>query len=465
MAFNSLEFALFLPLFLIIFYAIYSKQRFRDVILLVGSYIFYMSWYWQYAGLIVISTVVDYFIGLKLGKESNDTRRKLLLVISLTLNLGILAIFKYYNFFYESSQVALSFIGITIPDLYHQLLLPVGISYYTFQTLSYTIDLYRKKLKPEKSFMKFAVFVSFFPQLVAGPIVRAKDFLPQINMPTRISVEQWNAGMLMIFMGLFKKIIIADLLAFLAVDAIFENPAQYSSVDLLFGLYAYTFQIYCDFSGYSDIAIGLALLLGFTLPINFNRPYMAQSPSDFWRRWHISLSGWLRDYLYISLGGNKVSKILTYRNLMITMLLGGLWHGAAYNFILWGTFHGIILIITRNVIVESTFNSKALIKIVVTFHLIVFSWLLFRISDMGTFAEYVFGLLEMSGGTVLSPLLYAVLFIAFVSHFTPREFLNNTIIRYFNSLALPVKSGVYAGTLLLFVGASIGAPVFIYFQF
>ncbi len=465
MAFNSFEFALFLPIFLVIFYAVYSKQRIRDVTLLVGSYVFYMSWYWQYAGLIVLSTIVDYFVGQKLGKESNKKKRKWLLITSLVMNLGVLAIFKYYNFFYESSQIAFSFIGINIPDLYHQLLLPVGISFYTFQTLSYTIDVYRQDIRPEKSFIKFAVFVSFFPQLVAGPIVRAKDFLPQINKPTRINVEQWNAGMLLIFIGLFKKIIIADLLAYLAVDAIFENPGQYSSLDLLVGLYAYTFQIYCDFSGYSDIAIGIALLLGFTLPINFNRPYIAQTPSDFWRRWHISLSGWLRDYLYISLGGNKASKILTYRNLMITMLLGGLWHGAAVNFIIWGAFHGLILIITRNVICEPKVNLSALIKIFVTFHLIVFSWLLFRISDMSTFVEYVSGLFQMSGGTVLNPLLYTVLFIAAISHFSSKDFTYDVVIRHFNKWLLPVKAIVYSLAIMLFVGASIGTPAFIYFQF
>lgn len=465
MAFNSIEFALFLPIFLMFFYAVYSQQRLRDILLLAGSYIFYMSWYWQYAGLIALSTIVDYFIGKKLGKEENKRNRKLLLIVSLVVNLGILAIFKYYNFFYQSSQLAFGYIGIEIPDLYHQLLLPVGISFYTFQTLSYTIDVYRKRVDPENSFTKFAVFVSFFPQLVAGPIVRAKDFLPQINKPTVIHTKEWEMGLQMIFIGLFKKIVIADLLAYLAVDAIFENPAAYSSFDLLIGLYAYTFQIYCDFSGYSDIAIGIALLLGFKLPVNFNRPYIAQNPSDFWKRWHISLSGWLRDYLYFSLGGNRVTKLITYRNLMITMVLGGLWHGAAYNFILWGAFHGIILIATRNIKVEQEFCSRMLIKIFFNFHLIVFSWLLFRVSSMENFNEYITGIFKFESGTSLHPLLFIILGFAALIHFAPREHFKDAITKHFHTYALPIKTSVYVGLLFVFIGASIGTPAFIYFQF
>ena len=257
MTFNSLEFALFLPIFLIIFYTVYTRQSIRDLTLLVGSYIFYMSWYWQYAGLIAISTIVDYVIGRRLELENNQSRRKLLLIISLFINLGILAIFKYYNFFYESSQSVLSNFGIDLPDMYHQLLLPVGISFYTFQTLSYTIDVYRKRIKAEYSFTKFAVFVSFFPQLVAGPIVRAKDFLPQINRSTYVRVEDWERGVQMIFLGLFKKIIIADTLAFLAVDAVFQNPEAYSSVDLLVALYAYRYCYWSCFIAWLFLAVKL----------------------------------------------------------------------------------------------------------------------------------------------------------------------------------------------------------------
>jgi D-alanyl-lipoteichoic acid acyltransferase DltB (MBOAT superfamily) len=424
-----------------------------------------MCWYWQYAGILVCSTIVDYFIGRQLGYEGNPRNRRILLITSLTVNLGILAIFKYYNFFYESSQAIFNLIGFSIPDMYHKLLLPMGISFYTFQTLSYTIDVYRKELEPEKSFVKFAVFVSFFPQLVAGPIVRAKDFLPQINNPVFVAPEHQETGWNLIFLGLAKKILIADLLAYLAVDAIFENPGEYSSFDLVIGLYAYTFQIYCDFSGYTDIAIGVALLLGFKLPINFNRPYLAQSPSDFWKRWHISLSSWLRDYLYISLGGNRVNKWITYRNLIITMVLGGLWHGAAWNFVLWGAFHGFILILFRNVVSEHQFSFKMIAKIFVNFHLIVFGWLLFRSTSVDNFIQYVDGVSRLEGRTVLNPLLYIILGIAAFSHFVPQDFYDRTIVTCFNNLALPLKSLLYWAMLCLFVGASVGSPVFIYFQF
>ena len=298
MVFNSFEFFVFLIFLLPIFYAVCSHSVRRDLLLLIASYIFYMMWYWQYASLILLSTVVDFFIGRAMvASNITQARKKILLLSSLGVNLGLLAYFKYYNFFAESSKAGLALIGVEIPNVYHDLLLPVGISFYTFQTLSYTIDIYRGNIQREKYFLKFAVFVSFFPQLVAGPIVRARDFLPQLHAKTRLSQENIQRGLWLIFLGLFKKIVVADLLAYLIVDEIFENPASFSSVDLLISLYAYAFQIYCDFSGYTDIAIGIALLMGFQLPINFNRPYISQTPSEFWRRWHISLSSWLRDYL------------------------------------------------------------------------------------------------------------------------------------------------------------------------
>lgn len=465
MTFNSLSFALFLPIFLLLFYSIYTHRRARDLLLLVGSYFFYMSWYWQYAGLIALSTVVDFFVGRKMSATECKTKRKRLLLVSLVVNLGILAIFKYYNFFIDSTHAMFQALGLDIPLAYHQLLLPVGISFYTFQTLSYTIDIYRNNLKPETSFVKFSVFVSFFPQLVAGPIVRAKDFLPQINLPTQIDIKNINIGLSLIFIGLFKKIIVADLLAYLIVDEVFSNPSAFSSWDLLVSLYAYTFQIYCDFSGYSDIAIGVALLLGFNLPTNFNRPYISQNPSDFWRRWHISLSSWLRDYLYISLGGNRGKSWFVARNLFITMLLGGLWHGAAWNFILWGAFHGLILILTRSFVVESRFGAKMVLKILFNFHLIIFGWLLFRVTSMDNFLDYTSGLLEFSGGSVVSPLVYMILAMAALVHFTPKIWTNRAFDFLLISRPVIIQSAIYAGMILLFVGASIGAPSFIYFQF
>lgn len=284
MYFNSSEFALFLPIVLVLYTAIFRHERLRDGLLLVASYIFYMAWYWQYAGLIAFSTCVDFFVGKLMAREERQNIRRLLLIFSLVTNLGLLAVFKYFNFFADTSRQILTSFGIDIPLFHYELLLPVGISFYTFQSLSYTIDLYRKRINEEKNFVKFATFVAFFPQLVAGPIVRAADFLPQINRTPVITQEQFSLGLSLVFIGLFKKIVIADLLAQMAVDSIFANPGAYSSWDLLMALYGYTFQIYCDFSGYSDIAIGVAAMFGFVLPQNFNRPYLAQNIREFWTR-------------------------------------------------------------------------------------------------------------------------------------------------------------------------------------
>jgi alginate O-acetyltransferase complex protein AlgI len=465
MTFNSISFAVFLPIFIVIYYAIYSRSAIRDIVLLVGSYLFYMSWYWQYAGLIALSTLVDFFIGKQLAKESVAKKRKILVSISLIVNLGILGVFKYYNFFIESSRQTLGLLGLDIPIEYHQLLLPVGISFYTFQTLSYTLDIYRNKIPAEKSLTKFAVFVSFFPQLVAGPIVRAKDFLPQLNKPTIILSKEVEYGVRLIFLGLFKKIVIADLLAYLVVDEIFLHPGNFSSWDLLIGLYAYAFQIYCDFSGYSDIAIGIALILGFKLPINFNRPYISQNPSEFWLRWHISLSSWLRDYLYISLGGNRGGAWLTRRNLLLTMLLGGLWHGAAWNFVLWGAYQGAILIIFRSMVTETEYNVKAWLKVAFNFHLIVFGWLLFRVTSMDNFMDYISGLSALSLGTQVSSLAYLIIIFAAFWHFFPKKHADNIAGIYLENSALWFKSAAYVALMFIFVGASVGAPTFIYFQF
>jgi len=465
MTFNSISFAIFLPVLLVLYYAVYRRQPLRDILLLAASYIFYMCWYWQYAGLIVLSTIVDYALGVKMDKERSKRKKRLYLIMSLTVNLGLLAIFKYYNFFADSAFSTLGLFGVEIPHTYSSLLLPVGISFYTFQTLSYSIDVYRGDIPHERSLIKFSVFVSFFPQLVAGPIVRARDFLPQINRPTHLKASDVERGTMLVFIGLFKKIIIADLLAFLIVDEVFSAPGNYSSTDLLISLYAYAFQIYCDFSGYSDIAIGIALLLGFRLPINFNRPYLSQNPSEFWRRWHISLSQWLRDYLYISLGGNRGGRWFTTRNLLITMLLGGLWHGAAWNFILWGAYHGLILVLFRNMITEKKFGFKMVTKIVFNFHLILFSWLIFRVSNMEVFLEYIGGLFALNFKSNTNSIVFFILAIAALSHFIPTSTSNKMKEYFCSSLNGFVRAGLYAGLLLLFIGSSIGEPTFIYFQF
>ena len=467
MSFNSSQFALFLPIVLLLFSAVYKQEKLRDGLLLIASYIFYMAWYWQYAGLIAMSTIVDYYVAQKMGRENRERVRKLLMISSLVVNLGLLGLFKYFNFFVDTTTAALSHFGLNVQAAHLNVLLPVGISFYTFQTLSYTIDVYRRRLEPEKNLVKFAVFVSFFPQLVAGPIVRASDFLPQLHRDPVVTRQQFNNGLKLVFWGLFKKIVIADMLAHLAVDTIFSNPTAYSSWDLMMGLYAYTFQIYCDFSGYSDIAIGTAAMFGYILPQNFNRPYLSQNVREFWTRWHITLSTWLRDYLYISLGGNRGSKLRVAFNLMVTMLLGGLWHGAALNFVIWGGYHGILLILARKS-EKFTLNRPIYEKIykqIMTFHFIVFSWLLFRVSDMHNFTDYLSGLSHLGFGTQLSPLFYLILGAAIVMHIIPRRLLEERIFNIFIRQPAFVQAGVYAGMLLLFLGVTLDAPSFIYFQF
>jgi D-alanyl-lipoteichoic acid acyltransferase DltB (MBOAT superfamily) len=342
----------------------------------------------------------------------------------------------------------------------------VGISFYTFQTLSYTLDLYRREIPAERSLLRFAVFVAFFPQLVAGPIVRASEFLPQLRQRPPVTEERVSRGFTLIFRGLAKKILFADLLAALAVDSVFADPGAFSSWDLLLALYGYTFQIYYDFSGYSDIAIGAALLLGFDLPENFRRPYISQNVREFWTRWHISLSTWLRDYLYISLGGNRQGAIRTRVNLFLTMLLGGLWHGAAWNFVVWGMYHGTLLILAGRG-AERAPERRGFDRVwrqVATFHLVVFGWLLFRVHGREDFLTFVDGLVSGTGGTRLSPVFVGVLLAGAVLHVIPQERTDRALARFAESPAV-VQAGAYAAALLVFCGATIGAPAFIYFQF
>ncbi|MEC4985962.1 MAG: MBOAT family O-acyltransferase, partial [Oscillatoria sp. PMC 1076.18] len=281
-----------------------------------------------------------------MSQTANLQRRKLLLTVSLLTNLSILGFFKYFNFFVDSLIQLFNWLGIAADPLTLNIILPVGISFYTFQTLSYTIDVYRGKLIPAKNLLDFAVYVAFFPQLVAGPIERAENFLPQVTHPRKLNLAQINAGLFLILWGYFKKVVIADNIGLIA-NAVFNDYTDYQGIDVIIGILAFTVQIYGDFSGYSDIARGISKLMGFELMVNFKLPFFALNPSDFWARWHISLSTWLRDYLYIPLGGNRQGTFNTYRNLGITMLLGGLWHGAAWNFVIWGAYHGLILIIYR----------------------------------------------------------------------------------------------------------------------
>lgn len=374
---------LFLWLFLgfsLIYLLLQRKTTARLLFVSLFSYYFYYKSSGFYFFLLGIVTVSDSLLARWMYRTETSWKRKLIVCCSLCINLGLLCYFKYTNFFYE--MLAPLWHG-----TYHPLdiFLPVGISFFTFQSLSYTIDIYRKDLKPLSNLLDYVFYVSFFPQLVAGPIVRARDFIPQIRQPLYVSPEMFGQGVFFIVSGLFKKAVISDYISVNFVERIFDNPGLYSGLENLFGVYGYALQIYCDFSGYSDMAIGIALLLGFRFPINFNSPYKADSVTDFWHRWHISLSTWLRDYLYISLGGNRKGKIRTYLNLFLTMLLGGLWHGASWNFIVWGGLHGVALAVhkyVRSLLGRAkNYRStgwKRFFAVVLTFHFVCFCWIFFR---------------------------------------------------------------------------------------
>jgi len=380
MIFNTGFFLLLFLGFLAVYQLLRNHHRARLAYVTAFSLFFYYKSSGWYFLLLVFSTIVEYNFARWIADSPTQSRRKLLLTLSLLVNLGMLFYFKYTNFFLSGWQ---ALTGQPVPILH--VLLPVGISFYTFQTLSYTIDVYRDQIKPLRSIWDFAFFVSFFPQLVAGPIVRAADFIPQIPKKPFLSREDMGRAVLLIAAGLFKKAIISDYISLNYVDRIFDNPGLYSGIENLLGVYGYAMQIYCDFSGYSDIAIGIALLLGYRLPVNFLSPYQSTSITEFWRRWHISLSSWLRDYLYIPLGGNRKGVVRQYINLFLTMLLGGLWHGASLTFVLWGALHGAALAVDK--LFKHIFKpgDNWLIKLlgwVITFHFVCFCWIFFR---AGTF--------------------------------------------------------------------------------
>ncbi len=386
MLFNSLQFAIFFT----IVYSLYLvlNHKWQNRMLLIASYIFYGSWDYRFLSLIVISTVLDYFCGLKIDSTEDIKTRKRFLFLSVLGNLGVLGIFKYCNFFTSNLQHLMNSFGFQIPEFSLAITLPVGISFYTFQTMSYTIDIYRKELKPTRGFLDFALFVAYFPQLVAGPIERAKHLLPQVVQSRQVTLTKFYEGCYLIFWGLFQKVFVADNLA-LYVDTVFGKVKNFDNAfEILFVLYAFSFQIFCDFAGYSNIARGLSKCMGFEIMVNFNLPYFSTNPREFWRRWHISLSTWLRDYLYIPLGGNKKGANRMHRNLAITMLLGGLWHGASWTFIAWGAYHGLLLMFQRLIesigiktgFFESVFAKKMCfaLKIIIFFHITCIGWLIFR---------------------------------------------------------------------------------------
>lgn len=400
MLFNSISFAIFLPIvFLLYWFATGKKLKLQNILLLVSSYFFYASWDYRFLFLLIFSTFLDYFTGIKISEAKNQSRKKIWLWISIFVNLGFLGVFKYYNFFAASFATGLSLLGIRADFWILKVILPLGISFYTFHGLSYVIDLYNNRIKPERNFINYSVFVSFFPLLVAGPIERATHLLPQIIKPRTFHYSKAVDGLRQILWGLFKKIVIADNCAEYA-NIIFKHPTNYSGSTLVLGALFFTFQIYCDFSGYSDIAIGTARLFGIDLLRNFAFPYFSRSIAEFWRRWHISLSSWFRDYLYIPLGGSKVGTWLKIGNFFIIFLISGFWHGANWTFIMWGLLNAIYIM--PSIILKTNRNNletvaqgkifptiKEFISIAVTFGLTVFAWIFFRADSVKQAVGYI----------------------------------------------------------------------------
>ncbi len=407
MLFNSLEFLIFLPTVFLFYWFVFQKNlRVQNLLLLISSYVFYGWWDYRFLSLIFLSTLVDYFVGLKIYNSNDKRIKKSYLWISILFNLGLLGFFKYFNFFIDSWITLLGTIGYEQKSIWTlNVILPVGVSFYTFQTMSYSLDIYYGKLKPTKDFISFASFVSFFPQLVAGPIERASNLLPQILANRVFKYEQGVQGLRLIIYGMFKKVVIADSLA-PQVDAIFQNYMSFNGGELLLGLVYFSFQIYCDFSGYSDIAIGTSKLFGFELMSNFKFPYFSRDIGEFWRRWHISLSTWFRDYLYIPLGGSKGGKRLSIRNIFIIFIISGFWHGANWTFITWGLIHAALYIplflrgknrqYTTTIVAENKWfpSLKELFQMAHTFFFIMIAWVFFRSETVINAFEYILKILS-----------------------------------------------------------------------
>lgn len=407
MLFNSIDFAVFLPIVFILYWFVTQKHLLvQNLLIVFASYLFYGWWDWRFLLLIFSSTVIDYFVGRGLAKQDIKARRKALLWTSIVVNLGILGVFKYYNFFVDSFVDMFSLFGMQMKASSLDIILPVGISFYTFQTLSYSIDVYKRKLEPTKDFIAFSAFVSFFPQLVAGPIERASNLLPQFYKKREFNYSKAIDGMRQILWGLFKKIVIADNCAEYA-NIIFNNSADYSGSALVFGAVLFAFQIYGDFSGYSDIAIGTSKLFGFNLKQNFNFPYFSRDIAEFWRRWHISLSSWFRDYLYIPLGGSRGSISMKVRNTFIIFIVSGFWHGANWTFVVWGALNALyflpLLLFNKNRVNIDTIAKnrllpgfKEFIMILFTFGLTVFAWIFFRADSMEHAISYITNIFSSS---------------------------------------------------------------------
>lgn len=482
MLFNSLDFAVFLPTVFILYWFVANKNlKLQNFLIVATSYLFYGWWDWRFLSLILFSSLVDYLVGIGLLNQENPTKRKVLLWISILINLGFLGFFKYYNFFLENFEHAFSFFGKELNTNSLNIILPVGISFYTFQTMSYSIDVYRKKLTPTKDFIAFSAFVSFFPQLVAGPIERATHLLPQFYTKRTFDYSKAVDGMRQILWGLFKKIVIADNCAEYA-NIIFDNSGEYSGSTLLLGALFFTFQIYGDFSGYSDIAIGTSRLFGFDLMQNFNFPYFSRDIAEFWRRWHISLSTWFRDYLYIPLGGSEGGTWMKIRNTFIIFLVSGFWHGANWTFIAWGALNAIyflpLLITNKNrnhlgIVAQGRTlpTMKEFLMMSTTFGMTVLAWIFFRAENINhalsffskIFSKSLFSLPNFKDASLALPTLTMItlfVLIEWIGRQGPYALANlgtkwNRVFRY----------GIYYSIIIFIFWFGGKEQQFIYFQF
>jgi len=475
MLFNSLTFAVFLSIVLPLYYML--DWRRQNIMLLCASYVFYGWWNWRFLLLLMLSTVVDFFVAKAINTTLNPARRRHLMLLSVTLNLIYLGFFKYFNFFAESLRQLMAAIGLPEVDGFTlNVVLPVGISFYTFQSISYIVDVYRNSREHTDDFVAFALYLSYFPHLVAGPIQRSTQLLPQLLEPRRVDLDQIHSGALLMLVGFFKKIAIADAVA-PAVNRIFTNASSSSTSSMLLeGIYLFAIQIYCDFSGYTDIARGVSRLMGIELRINFRQPYLSANITEFWRRWHISLSDWLRDYVYISLGGNRRGRWRTYANLMTTMLLGGLWHGAGWNFVIWGGLHGLYLAVhrawtggARNVpkpAVPATALGWArhFASVVLTFHLVCLAWVFFRARDLNAALAYLQALAHNFTTTQLSAQVLVYGAIVFMLDF-PAWYgdLEQPFTRRWPVAVRGIAYGLMVA-MCFWIGAD-EATTFIYFQF
>ncbi len=476
MLFNTLDYAKFFAVVFAVSWLLRPEKKVRLAFLLGASYVFYAHYDWRFLPLLFASSSVDFWLGAAIGKSEEPRRRKRLLALTLIVNLGVLAIFKYFEFGVENVRAALGALGFHPPSWTIEIALPVGVSFFTFESMSYVIDVYRRDISPHDSYLEYLTFVAFFPHLVAGPIIRPRDLLPQLSRMARFKSDEGSRGLFLIGSGLLKKIAIGDYLALNLVDRVFDAPSQFSSIECYAAVVGYAIQIYCDFSGYTDVAIGSALLLGVRFPKNFDAPYKAANIVDFWRRWHISLSTWLRDYLYIPLGGSRKGPARTSLNLLATMLLGGLWHGASSSFVLWGAMHGVALALTRayqraRPAAESggarpSARWQRLACVALTFHGVCFAWIFFRAE---TFDHARAMLHQLSRLTLhhanLPAEVLAVLGAGLSSHYVPE--------RWFEGLQRQVVRSplLFQGMLLFGVAWVIrnmsGAETvpFVYFQF